>query len=97
MSEFKTPTRIRPPLECPPAPRRSTRRPSFFEGFTIQTKIPLLDDVNLDEVKIRMVKNYLKEFPNGKFRHNEELSKKVVETLKCKCERIDDETCIYSN
>ena len=96
MAEFQTP--IRPPriLECPPAPRHLKRRPSFFENFQLLPKTLVLDDIDLDEVKIRMVKNYLEGFPSGTFRHNQELSKKIVETLKCKCERIDDDNCIYS-
>jgi hypothetical protein len=98
MAEFQTPIRRHRVLECPPAPRHSKRRPSFFEDFPVKPRIIDFDlELDLDEKKINMVKNFLKFFPSGSFRHNEELSKKVVEALKCECKRIDEEYCIYSN
>jgi len=79
---------------CPPAPRRKRivedRRPSFF---TPRRRITFED---IDDVKIQMVKNYLSNFPSGTFRHSEEVSKKVVLLLECKCERISEDSCIYT-
>ena len=94
-------TPVRPPriLVCPPAPRRKrvvdTRRPSFFEPKTLFSA-NVFDDDDLLHIKIRMVKNYLTHFDSGTFTHDETTSEKVVQALKCKCERKSSDTCVYS-
>ena len=94
MSSYVTPPRAARIAVCPPAPKRITEnpRPVFF------TPSPILfsDDNSLDVVKIQMVKNYLSYFPSGTFRHSIELSKKVVESLNCKCEQVSEDKCIYT-
>ena len=94
-------TPVRPPriLVCPPAPRRKRvvdiRRPSFFEPKTLFPP-NAFDEDEILLIKIRMVKNYLTQFDSGDFGHDEATSEKVVQALKCKCERTSPYTCVYS-
>ena len=91
---FQTPLRRLRIEECPAAPKKKkvndARRASYFE-----VKPVVLFD-NLDNVKIQMVKNYLTNSSSGSFRHSKELSDKVVEILNCLCERISEDTCVYT-
>ena len=67
-------------------PRRDNR-PSFFE--------PLI----LSPDSVEIVRNFLLSSPSGTFRtfkHSEDVSKKVMKELNCRCERISNDTCVYS-
>jgi hypothetical protein len=64
-------------------PRRDNR-PSFFEPL-IQPRDP-----------VEIVRNFLLSSPSGTFKHSDDVSKKVMKELNCRCERISNDTCVYS-
>jgi len=94
---YSSPERPKRVLICPPAPQRRTnknnRRPSFFEARKLE-----FDDLEyLIKIKTQMVRNSLENNIRVTFNHTKEFSEIVIATIGCKCERIDDNKCVYYN
>ena len=81
-------------LIFPPSIKRMKtvdNRPSFFEPITL-----FPDPTESISSKVENVRNFLSFFPSGMFKHTEDLSRRVMKELNCRCERISDDTCVYS-